>query len=136
MGSGTDDAGRFGPFTAAEYKARLGEVEPCAYLHCGEPGGCPFHPVEESAGPVEIGPYCSKCGTHIREQYYQDVARPFEVEAGRYHSTNRCAIAAGSAKAERARIVAWLRTDYAQNRNAQDFAEAIERGDYLKTGSR
>jgi hypothetical protein len=35
-------------------------------------------------------PTCEHCGTEVREQYYNDVAKPFEVKAGVYHSAARC----------------------------------------------
>jgi len=37
-----------------------------------------------------IGPACEHCGIAVREQYYDDAPKPFEVEAGMYHSAARC----------------------------------------------
>jgi hypothetical protein len=39
---------------------------------------------------MAIGPKCPHCGIHVREQFYSDVARAFEVQAGVYHSFERC----------------------------------------------
>ena len=39
---------------------------------------------------MTIGPNCPHCGTQVREQYYNDETRAFEVQAGVYHSAKRC----------------------------------------------
>jgi hypothetical protein len=80
---------------------------------------------------VTIGPNCEHCGVRVREQYYKDEARPFEVQAGVYHSLARCRdhVLARKAKLERIYVAARrldpLSTCREQGREWDELSAAI-----------